>query len=43
MRKHPGLKPFIYALVILLSLAALWLVANAPSTYLNTRPVYQGF
>lgn len=34
---------FIYALLIGLSLAALWLVANAPDSFLNVRTVYQGF
>jgi hypothetical protein len=33
----------IYALIIVLSLAALWLVTNAPSTLLNARVVYEGF
>jgi len=33
----------IYALIIVLSLVTLWLVANAPSTLLNARAVYQGF
>jgi hypothetical protein len=31
------------ALVIVLSLVALWLVFNAPSNFLNARVVYQGF
>jgi len=33
----------IYFLVIILSLAALWLVFNAPANFLNARVVYQGF
>jgi hypothetical protein len=33
----------IYALVVVLSLLALWLVANAPANFLNARVVYQGF
>ena len=33
----------IYALLIGLSLAALWLVMNAPANFLNARVVYQGF
>jgi hypothetical protein len=33
----------IYALVVVLSLAALWLVENAPATFLNIHVVYQGF
>ncbi len=34
---------FIYALIIVLSLIALWLVFNAPASFLNARVVYQGF
>jgi len=30
-------------LVVGLSLAALWLVLNAPESFLNARVVYQGF
>jgi hypothetical protein len=33
----------IYAVVAILSLAALWLVLNVPVNFLNTRVVYQGF
>jgi len=33
----------LYALLVLLSLAALWLMANTPANFLNTRVVYQGF
>ena len=33
----------IYALVVVLSLAALWLIMNAPANLLNARSVYQGF
>ena len=33
----------IYAVVIVLALIALWLVANVPANFLNTRAVYQGF
>jgi hypothetical protein len=33
----------IYALVVVLSLVALWLVLNAPSSFLNVHVVYQGF
>ena len=33
----------IYGLLIVLSLVAIWLVLNAPATFLNTRVVYQGF
>jgi hypothetical protein len=33
----------IYALVVVLSLAAVWLVLNAPANFLNARVVYQGF
>jgi hypothetical protein len=37
------IKPGVYALVIVLSLVALWLVFNAPASFLNARIVYQGF
>ena len=43
MKTTPAVERFIYALVALLSLAALWLVWNAPASYLDARPVYQGF
>lgn len=33
----------VYALVIFLSLIALWLVFNVPANFLNARVVYQGF
>jgi hypothetical protein len=33
----------VYGVLIALALAALWLVFNAPSTFLNARVVYQGF
>ena len=39
----PIVDRFLYALVVVLSLAALWLVFNAPSNFLNARVVYQGF
>jgi hypothetical protein len=29
--------------IVLLALVALWLVFNAPETYLNVHAVYQGF
>jgi hypothetical protein len=34
---------FIFTLVVVLSLVALWLVFNAPAAYLDTHAVYQGF
>jgi hypothetical protein len=37
------IKHVIYALVVILSLAAVWLVLNAPANFLNARAVYQGF
>lgn len=37
------IEPAIYALVVVLSLVALWLIINAPSNLLNVRSVYQGF
>ena len=33
----------IYALGVVLSLVAVWLVLNAPANFLNARAVYQGF
>jgi hypothetical protein len=33
----------IYVLVIVLSLMVLWLVANVPADFFDTRSVYQGF
>jgi hypothetical protein len=39
----PTTERFIYALVVLLSFVALWLVFNAPANFLNARVVYQGF
>ena len=33
----------VYALIVVLSLAALWLVFNAPAGFLDARSVYQGF
>jgi hypothetical protein len=37
------IKPAIYALAVVLALAALWLVLNTPVEFLNNHPVYQGF
>jgi hypothetical protein len=37
------IKRAVYALVVVLSLVALWLVLNAPANFLNARVVYQGF
>lgn len=34
---------FIYAVIVALSLAALWLAMNVPPNFLNARVVYQGF
>jgi hypothetical protein len=34
---------FIVAMIVILSLAALWLVLNAPASFLNVHAVYQGF
>lgn len=39
----PILERIIYAAVVILSLAALWLVLNVPANFLNARVVYQGF
>jgi hypothetical protein len=43
MKPNPVVERFLYALVVVLSLAALWLVLNAPAGFLNVRSVYQGF
>ena len=43
MKTTPLLERFIYALVVVLSLAAVWLVLNAPADFLNIHSVYQGF
>jgi len=39
----PVIEKIIYALLILLSLAALFLVLSSPSAITNARTVYQGF
>lgn len=33
----------LYALIVVLSLLALWLIFNTPPDFLNSRVVYQGF
>jgi hypothetical protein len=33
----------VYALIVGLSLVALWLALNVPANFLNARVVYQGF
>jgi hypothetical protein len=43
MKAKPIIERSIYALVVALSLVALWLVFNAPANFLNARVVYQGF
>ena len=43
MKLPPIIKRAIYALVVVLSLVAVWLVLNAPANLLNARVVYQGF
>lgn len=43
MKPHPLVDRMVYALVIILSLAALWLVLNVPANFLNAHAVYQGF
>jgi hypothetical protein len=43
MKAHPITEHIIYTLVVVLALAALWLVANAPADFLNAHAVYQGF
>ncbi len=34
---------FIFTVIVVLSLIALWLVLNAPASFLNVHAVYQGF
>jgi len=43
MKLPPIIDRLLYALLIGLSLFALWLVVNAPDDMLIVRPVYQGF
>jgi len=43
MKKYRWREQIINGIVILLSLVALWLAANAPSSYQNLEAVYQGF
>ena len=43
MQSSSRIRKGIFALIVLLSLAALWLVFNAPANFLNARVVYQGF
>jgi len=43
MRNKSLIEQIIYALIVVLSLVAVWLVLNAPANFLNARVVYQGF
>jgi hypothetical protein len=43
MKSSRIMERIAYFLVVVLSLVALWLVANAPANFLNARVVYQGF
>ncbi len=43
MTRPPVVKILVYALVVILSLTALWLVLVSPASILNARVVYQGF
>jgi hypothetical protein len=43
MKLQPAIERSLYAVVIVLSLIAVWLVLNAPTGLLNARVVYQGF
>ena len=43
MKLRQIVEPAVYVLVVVLSVAALWLVFNAPASFLNARVVYQGF
>jgi hypothetical protein len=39
----PVIDRLLCALIVVLSLVALWLALNAPANFLNARVVYQGF
>jgi hypothetical protein len=43
MKTDGLIERIIYALLVAVSLAALWLVMNAPPAFLDARLVYQGF
>lgn len=43
MKTPTSIERIIYALLVVLSLVAIWLATNAPSIFLNARVVYQGF
>lgn len=43
MKTEVTLKRLMYALVVLLSLAALLLVALSPADYLDAKVIYQAF
>jgi hypothetical protein len=43
MKKRLHYKEIILWLVVVLSLAGLWLAFNIPSSYQNLHAVYQGF
>jgi hypothetical protein len=43
MRIAPILKSTVFALIVILSLIALWLVAVSPASILDAHVVYQGF
>ena len=43
MKIPPIVERALYALIVGLSLVAVWLVLNAPANFLNARVVYQGF
>lgn len=43
MKVNPVIERLIYVLLVILALAALWLMSNVTSNFLNARVVYQGF
>jgi hypothetical protein len=43
MKPHPVIERLIFALLVILSLAALLLVLVSPADVVNTHVVYQGF
>jgi hypothetical protein len=43
MQRQQIIDRLIYVMVVVLSLAALWLVATAPADFMNVGVVYQGF
>ncbi len=43
MKTRPVVESLIYALIVILALAALWLEASVPANFMDAHAVYQGF